>query len=602
MSYEYPVASSSSPQPHATTITRPIIALPLHPSQSIGPFILGSTIYQTLSHLRTPSSQSLFPRLDIDFNAQDPRKAPLVIRPYTGIHCVFDNAAAGRLRCVVVDLDHNGAAAAQTDEDEAHRRDVKVEYHGKELRTGVSSASKSSNTVIHLNRGSIQQLFGPTYPARKHVTKQDGSFGAAATRTSSNSQTKWILSYTGLAFLFDESRSSADDLPKDAKPSSLVIYAGQDPLHPEEVQWPQLPAGVTSDQQEQSGSITGNHYGLVCTNAAIKPEVGVELQLLRPPYPPTLSSQLADHTVCLDLNLNSTTQQDVLLDLGYPERRWTPSDRGIIGPTEPQSEGVTVDFDSAASPEFWSYPSLGLDLLFASAHQAPLTKIVLHSDIPGSATWSRYEFVPWTLAGAQGTASNNVTTPPSTSGTAPTRAKKSKKTSTSKSAESSSGSGSASGSDVDAVITGIKQTAVTSSPSSMGAADINTSVSRPFSRLTQRSLRCAISPTSLSHSTQLSSIYTVLSSVTGSSSSDKELMTLDRSAEPEFKSLLQIDVRTQLRGWKGVVAEVLSLPVKSAASGDEVEKEDDDDSDQETGKGPDEEGVIVSWCIVSGAT
>ena len=77
-------------------------------------------------------------------------------------------------------------------------------------------------------------------------------------------------------------------------------------------------------------------------------------------------------------------------------------------------------------------------------------------------------------------------------------------------------------------------------------------------------------------------------------------MTLDRSAEPEFKSLLQIDVRTQLRGWKGVVAEILGLPVKSAATA----ASDDEDGDEEgsAGHGRDEEGVIVSWCIVSGAS
>lgn len=67
-------------------------------------------------------------------------------------------------------------------------------------------------------------------------------------------------------------------------------------------------------------------------------------------------------------------------------------------------------------------------------------------------------------------------------------------------------------------------------------------------------------------------------------------MTLDRSAEAEFKSLLQLDVRTQLRGSRGLVMEILPLPIRQQDRHDE----DDGGSDARDG-----DGIVVALTIVS---
>lgn len=126
------------------------------------------------------------------------------------------------------------------------------------------------------------------------------------------------------------------------------------------------------------------------------------LSLLAAPSPPPDISEelLVKRLAKVELLLNKTSQQDALLDLGSPERPWSKG----------QSAGVDENSNGLMSrPEFWSYPSLGLDLLFrASTNTEPssddkggtdmvLHKVVLHSDVPGSAAWGRYEFAPWSM-------------------------------------------------------------------------------------------------------------------------------------------------------------------------------------------------------------
>lgn len=66
-------------------------------------------------------------------------------------------------------------------------------------------------------------------------------------------------------------------------------------------------------------------------------------------------------------------------------------------------------------------------------------------------------------------------------------------------------------------------------------------------------------------------------------------MHLDRSAEDEFRSLLRLDVRTELRGFPGAVAEVLPLPGNSGRPTKEGETRSSD-------------SVIVGWTIVQAQT
>lgn len=300
----------------------------------------------------------------------------------------------------------------------------------------------------------------------------------------------------------------------------------------------------------------------------LQPHQSLRLELIRPPYP--APGSLSSTTATVLLTLQSTTQQDVLLDLGSPQKTWSKPGSGATGvngnevgvdlSNAGESNGHSVyerlHTDALFAPlyavnpppdEFWSYPSLGIDLLFTSheptgdedeASATILSKIVIHSDIPGSASWGRYEFCPWTIVAPDQT-------------------------------------GRGLGLRLDRDGNEVREESQPSAQSDTKTIDSSTPLSQVKAFLSRH-----YAP---DETTNDSTRAQEPSSPTATRSS-KETMDLDRSADPlEFKGLLVLDVRTQLRGWKGLIGEI--LPMRKGVS----------DQKEDNGK---EEGTITTWTIV----
>lgn len=146
-------------------------------------------------------------------------------------------------------------ASSESEEETAYTRRVELLWKGKTLHSdGGEEAKRGRLASSMLSRGDIQQLFGPTYPARRY-TSTDGlhnylplSGNKASASSSCSSSTlqppaqkeRWALSYDGFSFLFDAEGQDRSELSKNARPIALVLHVGEDPLNPGEVPWPRI--------------------------------------------------------------------------------------------------------------------------------------------------------------------------------------------------------------------------------------------------------------------------------------------------------------------------------------------------------------------------
>lgn len=302
-----PRPASSSSASSSSSSRAPLLPLPLSPSTSLGPFILGSSLYTTLLYLRqtTGPCANLYPKVEVVFDHQDPTAGgAILIRPTKQLSLVFahsvarQGAARGgpRLRIIVLDFEAGGSrgsgqtihASNEESSKEAGKRRLDLTYKGQKCHVGQNGATTTNSTS--LTRGTIQQLFGPTYPARKHLPGDglhEGRGGASSSSSSKierslqSAAEQWILSYEGMAFLFDASGSDQADLTKAAKPVRMVVFNGSDPLKPNDVRWPL--AGGSSDMNKSSethlpDSIARKNGqwedlasgGVICTKATIR--------------------------------------------------------------------------------------------------------------------------------------------------------------------------------------------------------------------------------------------------------------------------------------------------------------------------------------------
>ncbi|WVQ80750.1 hypothetical protein IAT38_002855 [Cryptococcus sp. DSM 104549] len=89
----------------------------------------------------------------------------------------------------------------------------------------------------------------------------------------------------------------------------------------------------------------------------------------------------------LDIIIGETTSQDLLLDLGPPLRKfWKEDDR-----LERMWGGTTHPGGC-----FWNYFQHGIDFLISP--EGTVSKILCHSNIPGTPLFQRYARCPWTLS------------------------------------------------------------------------------------------------------------------------------------------------------------------------------------------------------------
>lgn len=194
-----------------------------------------------------------------------------------------------------------------------------------------------------LRRVGVSRTFGPTYQGDD-------------------------LRYPGVHFSFEDDsaleggkKSSLDDRTQEVK---RVLISQK------------LPDGAERDALDEVVDCAAMNGQIV--QALVKIHVGVTLRLHQSSKP-------------LQIRIGETTAQDLTLDLGAPLRVYYKDDDRM---------GIHSASEETRTPEteyFYNYFQYGLDFLLSPNHV--VKKILLHTNIPGSPLFQRYNRCPWEIAG-----------------------------------------------------------------------------------------------------------------------------------------------------------------------------------------------------------
>lgn len=364
------------------------IELVITPGRSLGPFRLGSSLWDTL-HLLADKPQ-FFPTVELKYSQENPLEYDFIIAlPTNGINLRYDGSLQ-RLKSVEC-YDPNK---------------VKLVYQNSDV-----SSSRTIPTFLL-----IYKSFGPTYP---------GEFDS--------NQSIYTLKYPGLAFTFPIPtrhqslyKSSTDlplEFPDGTTPiaSKVILYSNSNTWQQAAV--PPLPKIIA----EHNGS-NSTKYGKLGKREAesviVKPTKGITL-LFPVPGDTDIAREktnasnpnpsIAHNSVTV--NLNKTSVQDILADLGKPSRIFykeedkmkihSVTDNGTLlnsknHPIESKSGDTTGD-DKDKDPSlvqptdyFLNYFHLGIDILIDGELHI-CKKIVLHGNVPGHYDFQRYKRCPFQM-------------------------------------------------------------------------------------------------------------------------------------------------------------------------------------------------------------
>ncbi|GAA5888721.1 hypothetical protein JCM5296_000081 [Sporobolomyces johnsonii] len=319
--------------------------LDLSPGDSLGPFHLGSLLFNVLNHIR--SYRSVYPAAKLAWDDESPSLSPIhLILTSPPLHLTF---CALEQRLCRIEL---GSASPGS----------WVSYRGKRLRDERDDEEDVVKTV--------RRVLGPTYGSSQ------GTGGAVGVKEE-------MLSYPGVAFGVINDGAGGSSLsrivltPLPAPPSVPVDQAW---LHPALPDSPSVAQGdlriaeILLDSSRKPSSVLLHFHS---------------------------SSESPIHPI--ELRIGSTTSEDVLCELGSAVRSfWKEDDRMSIHNASAPSPSSS-DPSMALNPYFLSYPHLGVTLLLSppqSPSSAPhlLTKVILHSNLPGEVNFGRTSRCAWRLA------------------------------------------------------------------------------------------------------------------------------------------------------------------------------------------------------------
>lgn len=393
----------------SSSFAGPRLDLVLRPSHGLGPFKLGHSLWHTLNYLR--SQQSLFPQINITYDQTNPRLSPVVIVIQPNLHLVFHGTTQ---RLIMITLENLDPSSPSPNAAEPSHRPVNLIYNGKLIYSKATSRSPA----VPLNRSTLHQILGPTYPGHPE-TSCISPDSLVASAFGSKDRNEFVLTYPGLAFCFAlKSNASKDaDVDKFQPVSSIHIFSGTDPNDPQDVI--ALPSAI-NPAIDSVTSPTRTHKGTLSPTAAVSdyqqlnnqrdraaletdaihvrscplleaditPGRGIVLHyvvagMLRKPSavsersPMLTPSPVGRNSWAVQLVLGVTTPQDAVCDLGTPQRVFYKEDdrmriHGGRGTRDRSSENSTSTDESTNgsgdhddSAFFYNYFDLGIDLLFS---------------------------------------------------------------------------------------------------------------------------------------------------------------------------------------------------------------------------------------------
>ncbi|GHJ86547.1 hypothetical protein NliqN6_2949 [Naganishia liquefaciens] len=325
--------------------------LTLIPGTALGSYTLGVTLWHVLETLRARGDERA---VSVRWDREDP-KSPVIVDAPEGVSLVFPQTGPPYhqlLHLMVLQLGPDDR------EKNSSRRATEVVYDGGTLI--------GSDVPSRLTRGTITQRFGPSFARR-----EQRSSSAASRMTAHEGQ----VTYPGVIF---STKAEEEDVVR----SIAVVARGKEEelfvrTYMERLSGGKGPWEVwKSPEKGVEGSIA---------YCEIHPGKGITLHF----------SAGANHAESpYDVVLGNTTSQDLLADLGPPARRYWKDDPRF-----------TADEASASGSQgcWWNYFELGLDFLVGEASEGTVSKIMVHSNIPGTAAFQRHARCPWTIRTTEGT-------------------------------------------------------------------------------------------------------------------------------------------------------------------------------------------------------
>lgn len=360
-------------------MTRPqVIQLELVPGTSLGPFVLGASLWNTLNYLRRqheayPSVRVVWGLAKDDVQQQPSTPPPIVVSAGRHIHLTFDPFRQ-RLQSIVIQSISPSPSYFPSQSHDAYDqefdpsltdpnvsqtwyRHVVINYHGRPL----FATSPPHTNVAALTRPMVHQTLGPTYPARHCSDDAQGS---------SNTAHAQILSYPGLAFAFPF--DSADQAT--LAPASTVYIFDRASRHPFPVSGKDRPLSVlrvpalspTLDPSTPPSWALTTEEAWV-DDAVVFPGQGLRLVLSAHATPNFRHRRSTDDAEgcefeTIELVLGETQVQDVLADLGTPEARaWKEDQRLEIHARSRPQAGQRTPFLPEVQSTTESDPFVDLD-------------------------------------------------------------------------------------------------------------------------------------------------------------------------------------------------------------------------------------------------
>ncbi|GAA5977726.1 hypothetical protein JCM10908_005071 [Rhodotorula pacifica] len=364
--------------PQASTSTQP---LDLVPGTALGPFQLGSLLFNVLNHVR--EYRDTYPHAQLAWDEEHPLASPVHLALTTPpLHLTF-SAPSQRLSRIQVVGPAPGSHVIYRSQRlqepalslEAHEEDGEEE---EEEETGEDVVKR------------IRRILGPT-------------FGSSRAPVGENGRGEDMLCYPGVAFGVTTTPSGSKRLKRivlTPLPAPKNASIDQAWLHPEVEE-----ANLAVAQGDLARAVVE-----VDPTSRSKPRITLHFHSATgtPAATGATSSPSTMHTASpvADIKpgifeIGETTSEDILCELGSAIRTfWKEDDRLTI---HTAAVGSPTHASLEPNPYFLSYPHLGLTLLVSvpatssSSQPHVLEKVILHSNTPGLVQFGRTARALWSL-------------------------------------------------------------------------------------------------------------------------------------------------------------------------------------------------------------
>ncbi|KAJ9116847.1 hypothetical protein QFC22_004504 [Naganishia vaughanmartiniae] len=403
--------------------------LHLVPGELVGEFHLGDSLWHVLEMMRTDKVR--YGGTSVRWDREDPT-SPVIVDVPPGIRLVFPRTSSPHqqlLQLIAIQLDGTQAASspvyphssnnASPAPKSAYPGALRLMYDDKHLTTINSPSTRRQPEKEQLTRSKITQVFGTTFSRRSPVPGSSSSAAAGKGGPSSNRSSPLLareteIRYPGVVFQLYSTVHGVE-----AGNAIVVVPPGrEESVNPGRV-WEVLDGTVKeragAGKWDAFAAVSEKEVGLHGTIASceIRPRHGILLRL----HDVQLNTAAPRCTTTYEVEIGKTTGQDLLCDLGPPGRRYWKEDDRFASRYPTNGTGTSAGRPDAQGGEeretskgcWWNYFHLGLDFLVEELGEGRVMKIMVHSNIPGTAQFHTHARCPWIIRKPSSSSSPPIT-------------------------------------------------------------------------------------------------------------------------------------------------------------------------------------------------